>query len=99
MTAALILAAYAAIGVLTTRNTFLRVVAYRRSAGYRHYVSLDGGDIAFVTIMAGVLWPMGWPTSFTVYPALWWHKRPKRGPRDWDRVNGWVERKLDGADS
>lgn len=96
----LALAAYVAIGALATRNTFLRTVAYRRAQGYRHFVSLDGGDVAFITIMAGVLWPVGWPTSFTIYPALWVYKRrPKRGPRDWDRVNRWVERKLDGADS
>ena len=95
----LIVPAYLAIGVFAARNTLLRMKAYRRDQGYRYALDLDGSDIAFVVIMAGVLWPLGWLTSFTAYPALWTHKRRKRVPHDWSRLNEWADRKLNKEDS
>jgi len=80
-------------------NTLLRMKAYRRDQGYRYALDLDGSDIAFVVTMAGVLWPLGWLTSFTAYPALWTHKRRKRVPHDWSRLNEWADRKLNKEDS
>ena len=94
----LIAPAYLAIGFFAARNTLLRVKAYRREQGYRYALDLTGGDIALVVIMAGVLWPFGWPTSFSAYPALWTYRAPKRGPRDWSLLNGWADRKLDKED-
>lgn len=95
----LILLAYVAIGFFAARNTLLRMKAYRRDQGYRYELDLDGSDIAFVVIMAGVLWPLGWLTSFAVYPALWTHKRRKRVPHDWSRLNEWADRKLAKEDA
>jgi hypothetical protein len=82
-----LLALYALIGFFTARNALLRMRAsWSRSP-------LDRGDVAFAVIVAGVLWPVGWPTSFIVLPSLRSYKRKAAG-RQASTVNDWAERTL-----
>jgi len=84
----LLIIVYLLIGLASARNILLRMKARWPS------LPLEGVDVAFAVFLGGLLWPVGWPTSFTAgLPGLRSYGRDPR-PRTSRIVNDWAERTL-----
>jgi hypothetical protein len=88
MMALVLVVAYLVVGFLAIRSILLRMKAKWPKQ------PLDWADIAFAVVLGGLLWPIGWPTSFSVLPSLHYFKHGPRRPRKSRVINDWAERTL-----